>query len=84
MSGNDYREEAQSDSNDMIEYFRDEIVDQLVDSDEASDDFNNDYAGGDSYHHESHVDKPYDLLESAELLDQLRDFEETDSGLWEG
>lgn len=72
------------DAKNMALEFVDEIVEKLCDDGEASDDLLNDYGSGDSYHHESHTDKDYDLLEAAELLDQLSDFEETDSGLWEG
>lgn len=42
------------------------------------------YPNGDEYHHLEHVDKEYDLLEAAMILEQLDKFEETDSGLWEG
>jgi len=80
-----YNYEAASDAASMAEYFLDSIVESFLDNDGgASDDFANDYDGGDSYHHESHVDKEYRLLEAAAVLDQLSDHEETDSGLWEG
>lgn len=80
----DYRAEADSDARDTAREFLDTIVDALCDDGEASDDLLNDYPGGDSYHHESHVDKSYSLMEAASLLDQLSDDEETDDGLWEG
>jgi hypothetical protein len=80
----DYAADAKSDAVDMAEHFLDEIVDQLFDDGKASNDYNNDYDGGDSYHHESHVDKHYHWKEAAELLSQLSEHEETDSGLWEG
>lgn len=79
-----YRDNAQSDAREMVENFVDEIVDQLIDKGEASRDLFNDYDNGDSYHHESHVDRDYDLSEAAELLQELSDHEETDSGLWQG
>jgi hypothetical protein len=79
-----YLNEAASDAADTVRNFEDEILDQLIDDGEASDDLLNDYGNGDAYHHESHVDKDYGLLEAATLLDQLDDYEETDSGLWEG
>jgi len=79
-----YRKEAASDARDMAENFLDAIVEQIEAKGEASTDLNNDYSGGDEYHHSYHVDKSYSLLEAAELLDQLSDFEETDYGLWEG
>jgi len=79
-----YRQQADDDAKDMVEHFTDQIVEKLIEEGEASDDLNNDYSGGDSYHHETHVDRSYSLLEAATLLDELDDFEETDSGLWEG
>lgn len=79
-----YHKEAEDDAKQMVIEFSDQIVEKLIDDGEASDDLNNDYSGGDSYHHETHVDRSYSLLEAAILLDQLSEFEETDSGLWEG
>lgn len=79
-----YLEEAKDDAARFIGEFEDQIVEQIIYSSEASDDCLNDYANGDSYHHESHVDKEYDLSESAAILDELSEYEETDSGLWEG
>lgn len=64
--------------------FVDEMVEQWKNDGKISDDLNNDYSGGDSYHHENHVDKSYDLTEAAAILDEFSDQEETDSGLWEG
>lgn len=80
----DYRKSAQDDAYNMAEYFAEQIAEQIAESGKASDDINNDYPHGDSYHHENNVDHYYDLQEAAELLDQLSDYEETDSGLWEG
>jgi len=78
-------DDAKSDANDMARNFLEETLESYMDnSGEASNDLNNDYSGGDSYHHESHVDKSYTLQEAAELLDELDDYEETDEGLWEG
>lgn len=79
-----YRKEAEDDAKSMALEFLDQIVTQLEENGKASDDLNNDYAGGDSYHHESNVDRSYSLLEAAKILDDLHEFEETDSGLWEG
>ena len=78
------RSDAQSDANDFVLNFEDEVIEQLIDKGKASDDFLNDYPGGDSYHHETHVDKWYSLSDAAEVLDELNEFEETDFGLWEG
>ena len=79
-----YRESAIEDANEMVRSYAEEIVEKLLNDGEASDDFGNDYAGGDSYHHENHIDVFYTLLEAAELLNELSNFEETDSGMWEG
>lgn len=79
----DYDAKAQNDAWDMANDFLEEIIEQAA-TGEVSNDYNNDYADGDSYHHENHVDKAYDLLDAAELLDQLSDHEETDYGLWQG
>ena len=79
-----YRNEASDDAADSCENFISQIVEQIVDNGKASDDLRNDYSGGGSYFHESYVDRSYLLKEAAELLDELDDYEETDSGLWEG
>jgi hypothetical protein len=84
MAETNYRDEARYAARDMAENFLDEIIHQLEQDGEASKDLLNDYSGGDEYHHQYNVDKDYSLLEAAHLLDDLEDFEETDSGLWEG
>lgn len=78
-----YLSDARSDAQDTANHFFDEILESFMDNDgKASDDLNNDYS--DSYHHENHVDRDYSLTEAAELLDELNEYEETDSGLWHG
>jgi len=79
-----YLRKAADDAADTIRNFEDEILEQLLDSGKASDDLLNDYPKGDAWHHECHVDKCYSLQEAAELIDQLAEHKETDSGLWEG
>jgi hypothetical protein len=79
-----YRAEAEDDARSTVSEFADQIVEQIMDDGKASDDLLNDYPNGDAYHHESHVDRDYRLTEAADLLDHLSDFEERDSGLWEG
>jgi len=76
-----YREDARADAVSTVENFEDEIIATLADGDDASDDLLNAYS--DSYHHENHIDNDYDLTEAAVLLDELSDYEETDSGLWQ-
>jgi hypothetical protein len=86
-----YRSEARSDAVATVEYFTDDIVDQIIEGEGiyggregASDDLLNDYPHGDGYHHEHHTDRFYKLSEAAAILDELTDDEETDSGLWDG
>jgi hypothetical protein len=79
-----YLREAADDAADTVRNFADEILEQLLGDGEASDDLLNDYPGGDAWHHENHVDNWYSLIDAATLIDQLSEFEETDSGLWEG
>jgi len=79
-----YLREAADDAADTVRNFADEILEQLLDDGEASDDLLNDYPNGDAWHHECHVDKEYSLIDADTLIDQLMEFEETDSGLWEG
>ncbi len=78
-----YRSEAESDARETVYQFIGTIVERLEEFGQASDDLHNDYPDGDSWHHECHVDKYYNLTEAAEVIDQLSEFEETDSGLWE-
>jgi hypothetical protein len=79
-----YRTKGTEDAKEFINNYEETIVEQLVEKGEASTDLYNDYGDGDSFIHESYTDKWYDLMESAQILDQLSDYEETDSGLWEG
>ena len=79
-----YLREAADDAADTVRNFADEILEQLLDDGKASDDLLNDYPNGDAWHHESHVDKWYSMIDAAILIDQLDEFEETDSGLWQG
>jgi chaperonin cofactor prefoldin len=81
----DYTQEAKDDARETAREFIDKICEDYVDEPRGvSDDLLNDYPNGDAWHHENHVDKSYNLQEAAELLDELRQQEETDSGLWEG
>ena len=80
-----YIQEAEDDAAMLItDYFMDEIIDQIIDTGEASDDINNDYDNGDGIFHEVITDRPYSLDDAAELLNQLYRHEEEDHGLWEG
>lgn len=80
-----YHKEAEEDAAMLItDYFMDEIVDQIIDMGEASRDINNDYANGDGIFHEVITDRSYHMTEAAELLSQLYEYAEEDTGLWEG
>jgi hypothetical protein len=68
----------------IIGNFIPEIVDAIIDTGEASNDINNDYANGDGIFHETITDTDYGTEEAMELLQELSSFEEDDSGLWEG
>lgn len=84
MTTTNYRAEAMGDAVECIKHFIDEIVEHILRDGEASDDLNNDYSDGDSYHHQTHVDKAYSLTVAAQIIDELSDDVETDSGLWHG
>ena len=75
---------AADDARDMAIYLLDAITQQLVEGDDASADLFNDYCDGDSYFHESHIDREFHLKTAAEILETYAEFEETDSGMWEG
>jgi len=77
-----YTQKAIDDARETVSEYREEILEKLEESDKASDDLFNDYSAGDAYHHESHIDNFYNLTNAAELIDELSDHEETDSGLW--
>jgi len=80
----DYQTQAEEDARETVSEYREDILEKLDDTGEASNDLLNDYGSGDAYHHESHIDKFYSLTDAAELIDELSYHEETDSGLWEG
>ena len=79
-----YRNSANENARETVRKYRDEILEQLHDTGKASDDLLNDYSHGDSYHHERHINRRYSPIDAAELIVELRDYAETDSGLWEG
>jgi hypothetical protein len=82
MPEENYPAKAEEDARDAVAYFLDDIVKEIIEKENEIGTSILDWS--ETYHHESHVDKSYSLLEAATLLDQLDDFEETDSGLWEG
>lgn len=80
-----YRKMAHDDAIELIqEYFKDEIVEQLSKNGRASDDIYNDYANGDEIFHEVIIDRDYKPYDAVILLDELGEYQEDDSGLWEG
>lgn len=78
-----YLEKAINDARDTVSNFEDEILEQLLDG-EVSDDLLNDYDGGDAWHHENHIDHAYNLQEACAIITELSEYEESDSGLWDG
>ena len=80
-----YYQLAEEDAKMLVtDYFMNEIIEQLMENGEASDDYNNDYRNGDGIFHEAIVDRDYSTEEAIELLNDLRECEETDSWLWKG
>ncbi len=76
---------AIEDAEDLIkEYFIDEIVQSIVDGGEASSDMYNDYDNGDGIFHEVITDREYHRSDAIELIDELYEYEEEDTGIWEG
>jgi len=84
VTKSNYRNDAHDDATTAIEHHLDEIIEHITSYGEVPVDPMNDLSGFDDYHHANHNDRDYSLQESAELLDQMRDYEETDDGLWEG
>lgn len=79
-----YYQNARDDAREAVSYLLDEIVDDIISDENANTAERHIEDFSDSYHHETHVDRDYNLREAAELLDDLRQFEVDDSGLWEG
>ena len=80
-----YYQLAEEDAKMLVtDYFMNEIIEQLMENGEASDDYNNDYRNGDGIFHEVIIDRDYSSNEAIELLSNLHEFEEDDYGLWEG
>jgi hypothetical protein len=80
----DYHENARDDAKEAVSYFLDEIVDEIIDGENANTAERHITDYSDSYHHETHVDRDYNLLEAAQVLHELSEYEVDDSGLWEG
>lgn len=77
-----YEQDARDDARCFLSERVGEIVDQIeTHSTPQCDPY--DFSGGDRALNEI-TDEWYSLLEAATLLDELSDYEETDSGLWEG
>lgn len=83
--GPSYYEQAQEEAKDFIvDCLLDEILNQFIEDGEIGTDIRNDFDDGDSAFHETIVDRSYSTEEAIDLIDDLSDYEETDSGLWEG
>lgn len=78
-----YYDEANENAKEIIMELANEIREQLIANGEASTDIVNDYESGDRLIYESD-NQVYDLEDESELINELREYEETDEGLWEG
>ncbi len=84
MTTKDWLKEAEEDARDWVkDQLMDAIVEKVLDGETIDEDLLRE-DGQDTYHHETHVDKDYDLEEAAQVIDQLDEYEERDSGLWIG
>lgn len=84
MSTKDWLKEAEEDAQDWIkEQLMDAIAEKVLEGERIDADLLRE-DGQDTYHHETHIDKDYDIAEAAEIIDQLDEYEETDAGLWQG
>ena len=84
MGTNNWYNKAQEDARDWI---KEELMDTIIEKILAGEIIDDDLLRGDGqdeYHHETHVDKWYGLQEAAEVIEELDEYEETDTGLWEG
>ena len=84
MGTNNWYNKAQEDARDWI---KEELMDTIIEKILAGEIIDDDLLRGDGqdeYHHETHVDKEYDLAEAGELIDELNEYEETDTGIWQG
>jgi hypothetical protein len=74
-----WNEKADEDAKEFIhDYLLDEIIEQLMEDGEFDEDIIN------SAFHETIIDLSYDNKEAIDLISDLYEYEETDSGLWEG
>ncbi len=80
----DYSAEVVSDAEEFFTEYHDEICESITDNfGNVSTDLYNDYDNGDAFIHENYTDRFYSLTEAAEILSQLSEYVESDSGLWE-
>ena len=83
MSERHYANEAKEDSKAFVENFKETIVDSIYDGETISVDPCNGYRGGDEFCSETYGNEYFNLMEASEVLHYLREYEETDSGLWQ-
>ncbi len=79
-----YYNKADDNAKELIIELIDEIVEQFIEDGEIGEDIRNDFNHGDSLFHETIVGRYYSAEEAIKLLSSLHEYEETDSGLWEG
>lgn len=86
MSEREWRGEAEEDARNMAREYLDQIVDQLLNDGECARYCDESvYQGIYDYCFESNFrDQEVSLLEAAQILDEFSEYEEDDSGMWEG
>lgn len=78
-----HKQNAIDDAMSSVEDHIKEIAEYILDFSSVPTDAEGDLDGFEQYHHENHLGD-YGLLEAAEVLTELSEHEETDSGFWEG
>lgn len=81
MSSENYLQDGTNDAIETIRHFEDEIIVLMVDEGSAPTDMGD---LSETWNHEQHTDRAYDLTEGAKVCDQLSSYLCDDSGLWEG
>jgi ubiquitin-protein ligase len=81
MAETNWFKEAEQDAKSGVLDVVDVIIKDIIDNEGSTDKGINDFV--DEFRH-TYSDQSYSLIEAAQVLDALSDYEETDSGIWEG
>lgn len=84
MSEEIWKDQVNSSAIDVLNKIKDNIIEFLIEDGEASTDVYNDYDDGDSCVYELCNPNITTLFEAANLLKELNEYKETDSGIWSG